>query len=69
MGRLTRNPGEEFVREAQAGVYQGPQYPEASSEGWEVPIIETTDDVTACIRSTHPWALPTPSPASRTRKA
>eukprot|EP00969_Alexandrium_andersonii_P122917 5433363-Alexandrium_andersonii.AAC.1 len=35
MGRLLRHPGEEFVREAQAGLYKGPQYPTASSQGWE----------------------------------
>eukprot|EP00969_Alexandrium_andersonii_P233523 10310195-Alexandrium_andersonii.AAC.1 len=64
MGRLLRNPGEEFVREAQAGLHKGPQYPAASSEGWEVPVIATTGDPTACIRATHPWALVTPRQAS-----
>eukprot|EP00969_Alexandrium_andersonii_P339652 15013889-Alexandrium_andersonii.AAC.1 len=29
MGRLTRNPGEEFVREAEAGLRKDPQYPVA----------------------------------------
>eukprot|EP00969_Alexandrium_andersonii_P317108 14009371-Alexandrium_andersonii.AAC.1 len=59
MGRHWRSPGEEFLREAQAGLYKGPQYPMVTPQGWEVPLLAVTSDPTTCIRSTHPWALPT----------